>query len=628
MTRVAWAEITQKTAPATSDSILNAISIIAERPHLINRRLAASELLTTTTIAGKACTATIAAHVPTINVQTDLRQLLNLSDSVELTLRHHLSRSPDNHPHYHEAYIVDHARNSVSFCALTTADQHTPIFRLNWTPRDREQSRDASEDACVFTLEALVAVDAALLGNARLALEFGLLDQQPVELVDLKLTEECRAKLLTGTFKWLVDKYFAKLLVWSHPKDTGSVLSAWRPSPAEAPVHPVAYAHRYRELKAKYGPGLVEAWTEGTDPEKFVYEDIGIATYLILLFERYHDDASARFDYKFIDLGCGNGLLCWLLAQEGYQGIGLDLTRRRIWDRFGADVELRNEAVVPHHGLTYPKCEWILGNHSDELTPWIPIIAGDSSYHHKFWVLPCCPFILNGQRFSSNAKHHDGSGYFNYLDYVKQLAKDVGFDVQTDLLRIPSTRRICMVGAVRSYQHGSEDEVAARRKRLDYIQQGNTFVPREQNTTRKVNCRSVPQDLKDTIVHTVFKHVMELDKDECVTTADGRTYHTGGLAPMKDIPALFEPAQLKRLKSECGGLQTLLKLNGHIFNVRGGQVALRTPDTMRYNPDAKAFKRRLCWLCSNHPDGCPRPAASCSYAHSEDELRTNADNSK
>ena len=36
----------------------------------------------------------------------------------------------------------------------------------------------------------------------------------------------------------------------------------------------------------------------------------------------------------FVDLGCGNGLLTYILMSEGYNGIGIDLRKRKIWDLF------------------------------------------------------------------------------------------------------------------------------------------------------------------------------------------------------------------------------------------------------------------------------------------------------
>eukprot|EP00045_Choanoeca_perplexa_P010539 m.107468 g.107468 ORF g.107468 m.107468 type:complete len:104 (-) comp15314_c0_seq12:118-429(-) len=97
-------------------------------------------------------------------------------------------------------------------------------------------------------------------------------------------------------------------------------------------------------------------------------------------------------------------------------------------------------------------------------------------------------------------------------------------------------------------------------------------------------------------------------------------YVAVGEAQMSTIPKLFDREQLKRLKNECGGLQTLLKLNGSIFHVYGGVARLRAPKTMRFNPEAKGFKRRPCWLYQHHPDGCPRVADECSFAHGADDL--------
>ena len=46
------------------------------------------------------------------------------------------------------------------------------------------------------------------------------------------------------------------------------------------------------------------------------------------------------------------------------------------------------EAVKPENH--FENVDWILGNHTDELTPWIPVIAARSKAN--FWLLPCCFF--------------------------------------------------------------------------------------------------------------------------------------------------------------------------------------------------------------------------------------------
>ena len=87
---------------------------------------------------------------------------------------------------------------------------------------------------------------------------------------------------------------------------------------------PSSKAH-YNRLKDNYGKQLAASWDEVTDPQKFVYEDVAIAAYLLCHFKKGD---------TFVDLGCGNGLLVYLLNQEGFNGFGVDIRRRKIWDRF------------------------------------------------------------------------------------------------------------------------------------------------------------------------------------------------------------------------------------------------------------------------------------------------------
>ena len=66
-------------------------------------------------------------------------------------------------------------------------------------------------------------------------------------------------------------------------------------------------------MKDRYGKKLAADWPEVTDPQKFVFEDIAIAAYLLTLFEQIHGSSSVTF----LDIGCGNGLLVYLLTQAG-----------------------------------------------------------------------------------------------------------------------------------------------------------------------------------------------------------------------------------------------------------------------------------------------------------------------
>ena len=35
----------------------------------------------------------------------------------------------------------------------------------------------------------------------------------------------------------------------------------------------------------------------------------------------------------------------------------------------------QERSIVPSDANLFPDCDWLLGNHSDELTPWIPMMA-------------------------------------------------------------------------------------------------------------------------------------------------------------------------------------------------------------------------------------------------------------
>lgn len=73
----------------------------------------------------------------------------------------------------------------------------------------------------------------------------------------------------------------------------------------------------------------------------------------------------------------------------------------------------------------------------------------------------------------------------------------------------------------------------------------------------------------------------------------------------------------------------------YMYTVCGGYIQLRdwtqpeqrprkpTKPLSRSQKEAKSllFKTKLCWFYCFHPQGCPRPAKDCPYAHGERELR-------
>ena len=210
-----------------------------------------------------------------------------------------------------------------------------------------------------------------------------------------------------------------------------------------------SYQDTYARLKATYGRELSEGWVEVTDPSKHVFEDLGIAAFCLELWRGMYEVPAAakeaqavggaelddlgievkesQVDEKskppfpgFADIGCGNGLLTYILISEGYPGFGFDARERKTWETFPSEVRqnLRQSLLVPellrpdsisggdtsledaekswHSGL-FAEGTFIISNHADELTAWTPLLA----YLNKsaFIAIPCCSHDLAGSRF-------------------------------------------------------------------------------------------------------------------------------------------------------------------------------------------------------------------------------------
>ena len=57
------------------------------------------------------------------------------------------------------------------------------------------------------------------------------------------------------------------------------------------------------------------------------------------------------------------------------------MRRRRIWDNehyINKKINLVEATINPQTDL-FEDCDWLIGNHSDELSPWLPIIASKTA---------------------------------------------------------------------------------------------------------------------------------------------------------------------------------------------------------------------------------------------------------
>ncbi|KAH7361271.1 hypothetical protein BKA66DRAFT_471261 [Pyrenochaeta sp. MPI-SDFR-AT-0127] len=263
----------------------------------------------------------------------------------------------------------------------------------------------------------------------------------------------------------------------------------------------------YAYLKGKYAKELINGWVEQTPPEKHVFEDLGIAAFIMELWvdmygsevncnDRRTDNSTtdddpngkdveekwkrARQNFPgFVDIGCGNGLLVYILNAEGWQGWGFDARKRKTWDTFPSQYanKLKELLLVPkilqtdedardftlanappsHCGVFEPGT-FIISNHADELTPWTPLLGYLSA--SPFIAIPCCSHDFGGTRFRApvhanhltstpNEKEVKGkqpSAYAGLCSWVCHLTETVGYKVEKEFLRIPSTRNIAVLG--------------------------------------------------------------------------------------------------------------------------------------------------------------------------------------
>ena len=227
-------------------------------------------------------------------------------------------------------------------------------------------------------------------------------------------------------------------------------------------VNKSAYQDLYISLKNKYAEQLIEDWAENTDPLKHAFEDISLAAFLILLWKERHGKET-----KFVDIGCGNGVLVYLLVMEGYEGYGFDARRRKSWKIFPQHVQdrLYEKILIPSfleditddavHNGRFDDQTFLISNHADELTPYTPLLAAMTP-GSGFLAIPCCEHDFSGAKVGGRVvktiqttAENDSLGqgkYGMYCKWICEIARQMGWTVEREMLRIPSTRNVGIVG--------------------------------------------------------------------------------------------------------------------------------------------------------------------------------------
>ncbi|NXU17886.1 TRM44 methyltransferase, partial [Pardalotus punctatus] len=295
-----------------------------------------------------------------------------------------------------------------------------------------------------------------------------------------------------------------------------------------------------------------------------------------------------------------------------------------------------------------------------------------SSYSCCYFVLPCCFFDFHGKYSRRQSKK---TQYREYLDFVAQVGFVCGFYVEEDCLRIPSTKRVSLIGKSRTYppaEHALIDQqitqfinsrrtcaVATCDRRVGFKHKDHCdglceeavlelpkdgtetadtiwmpgFQPREKVEQIR-NCASLPRDFVDEVVLNVAHLLLNAAPQKSCSDMQGgntNTWNQGESLSLREVAEHLNKETLKKLKSEYGGLQTLLKNNHQVFEVLNGRVHIRdwrkekapskTKPEVKRRLSAEAFKTRLCWFFIHHPDGCSLPSEACPYAHGTEELR-------
>ncbi|KAF5290017.1 hypothetical protein FQR65_LT11683 [Abscondita terminalis] len=399
--------------------------------------------------------------------------------------------------------------------------------------------------------------------------------------------------------EWLVDQLFFKLMKWANSYDPKIEVKS-----SLSLVSIEDYSSIYQRLKEIYGRKIVNAWPEKTDPLKFVYEDVAIASYLISLWKVTDPDRKP----SFVDLGCGNGLLVYILNQEGYMGQGIDVRKRKIWDWY-QNTTLKVETINPSVDYVFPNADWIIGNHSDELTPWIPVITARSSYKSNFFLLPCCAYEFSGEKYKR--KNTSISTYSDYLNYVGELCEMCGFKFEIDKLRIPSTKRTCIVSLGRRYQEIEFMSYSEQIKNNVKGQLNNAIINTRSAVEKVRNCTQLNKGFLTKIIIEIALVLMKAK--DMIEKADGGWWNKGIAMTLSTLAGGLSRGDLRNLKNECGGLQTLLKNHRYIFELNRDFVRLRLPLTA--SETKLKYKDKLCWFHRNHPDGCLHNEDVCAYLH-------------
>lgn len=91
---------------------------------------------------------------------------------------------------------------------------------------------------------------------------------------------------------------------------------------------------------------------------------MAIATYLLLIWRQERSKSQDTKLQSFVDLGCGNGLLVYILSSEGHPGYGIDIRKRGIWDLYPKTTILKVSFSIQKVLASYEEFSFAGRNHN------------------------------------------------------------------------------------------------------------------------------------------------------------------------------------------------------------------------------------------------------------------------
>lgn len=300
----------------------------------------------------------------------------------------------------------------------------------------------------------------------------------------------------------------------------------------------------------------------------------------------------------------------------------MDVVKRKIWSRWLSSApknvrfELHEEAVsLETVSEKYGECDvtWLIGNHSDELTPWMAVLA--RKLNANYLLIPCCSFDFDGTKFDKNqpnfkeflkSPHRSKSvgTHAQYQSYIKSIALELcHFETfQEDILRIPSTKKQAFIGRLSEAQRRESSA-------WDFPLPYTISTPSEDGSKKLLPRHDWRTEVQNRVAFYLLRNVSDSRETE---------WSVGRQSTVKDIIRECSlQDKLPEIKSIKGGLKAILLHNSQLFQIgKFGEIAIRNwPEDNTKRRKLEHLKTRDCWFLHHHPQGCPLDDAQCSFRH-------------